>query len=404
LPSEGLFDGTYARGDAAALTGDLAWLQAMLDVEAAVARACAAEALIPAAAAEAIAEACRAERFDVVAIGRDAGEHASAVVPLVVGLRAAVGEEFAEMVHLGATSQDILDTAMMLVAQRALGPMLADASAGARAAARLADAHRATPMVGRTLLQQALPTSFGLRAAGWMVGIEESRGRLETVRSLELAVQMGGPVGSRDPAIARRVAIDLGLIEPTLPWHAVRVRVAALACALGGLAGVLAKVARDVTLLAQDEIGELSERGALRAPRARTAPSSPGGERPGELASGLRGRSSAMAHKRNPVAAVSVLACARRVPGLVATILAGMEQEHERAAGAWQAEWGTVSELLSLTGSATAWGRDLLEGLEVDPARMRENLDRLARAGVAVDPDLDAASTLIDRALAVRWS
>ncbi|HWF73598.1 MAG TPA: lyase family protein [Solirubrobacteraceae bacterium] len=380
MPAEGLFAGTYARGGAAEQTGERCWLQALLDVEAALARACAHEELIPAPAAEAITAACRAEAFDAVAIGREGGEHASVVVPLVSALREAVGDELAGYVHLGATSQDILDTAQMLVAQRALAPVLADAAAAAEAAVRLAGEHRTTPMAGRTLLQAALPTSFGLRAAGWLTGIDEARIRLDDVRILELAVEMGGPVGTRDPAIAACVAIELGLAEPALAWHTVRVRVGSLAGALGVLAGVLAKVARDVTLLAGDGIGEVRE----------------GGGR-------ARGRSTAMAHKRNPVAAVSVLACAHRVPGLVATVLAAMEQEHERAAGAWQAEWGTVSDLLTLTGSATAWARDLLEHLEVDAERMRANLERLAAAGVeeAADPEghLGAASELIDRAL-----
>jgi len=173
---------------------------------------------------------------------------------------------------------------------------------------------------------------------------------------------MGGPVGTRAPAVAAHVADELGLAQPLLPWHTNRTRTAAAAAALGVLAGVLGKIARDVTLLAQDEIGELRE-----------------GSAPG------RGGSSAMAHKRNPVAAVSVLACTKRVPGLVATLLACMEQEHERAAGAWQAEPGVLSELLPLTGSAAAWARELLEHLEVDAGRMAENLARLAAAG-AEDP------------------
>ncbi|HWF35167.1 MAG TPA: lyase family protein [Solirubrobacteraceae bacterium] len=374
MPSEGLFSATYARGGAAAQSGDAAWLQALLDVEAALARACASEELIPAHAAEAIAAACRPERFDAAAIGREGGEHASVVVPLVRALREAVGDKLAGYVHLGATSQDILDTAQMLVARRALAPVLGDAESAADAAARLADAHRDTAMTARTLLQAALPTSFGLRAAGWLTGIDEARRRLEAARVRELAVQMGGPVGNRDPAIAARVAAELGLAEPTLPWHANRGRVASLAAALGILAGALAKIARDVTLLAADEVGEVREGG-------------PAG----------RGASSAMAHKRNPVAAVSVLACARRVPGLVTTLVAGMEQEHERAAGAWQAEWGTVSELLTLTGSAAAWARDLLEHLEVNPDRMRARV-------AAPEADLGAASELIDRALAAHRS
>lgn len=373
-----LFAGTYARGPAAAAVSAEAWLAAMLEVEAALARASENEGLIPSGIAAAIAAACDPTGFDLARLARDGGEHASVVVPLVQALRGRVGDPIAGYVHLGATSQDILDTAAMLVARRALEPLLRDVAAAAAIAATFADRHRSTAIAGRTLLQQALPTSFGLRAAGWMVALDRVGERLHVVSAEVLAVQMGGPVGSRSPAIASLVAAELGLAEPLLPWHTDRTREAELACALGTLAGALAKIGRDVTLLAQDEVGELHERGEGR------------------------GGSSAMAHKRNPVAAVSVLACARRVPGLVATILASMEQEHERAAGAWQAEWGTISQLLALTGSAAAWGRELLEHLEVDPARMRENLARLEAAGVSErdGPDLGAASELIDRALA----
>ncbi|MGI8507347.1 MAG: lyase family protein [Solirubrobacteraceae bacterium] len=368
-----LFTGLYARGSVAAeLTGE-AWLQAMLDVEAALARACAAERLIPTEAAEAIAAACVAERFDAGSLARDAAEHATPVLPLVAALREAVGERHARHVHLGSTSQDILDTALMLLARRALKPLLADAGGAAGAAARLADRHRATPMIGRTLLQQALPVTFGLRAAGWLAGIDAASARLDQIRDSELAVQMGGPVGARPPAVAARVAAGLELAEPVLPWPAIRVRPAVLASALGVLGGVLAKVARDVTLLAAQELGEVSE----------------GGE-PG------RGGSTAIAHKHNPVAAVSVLACSKRVPGLVTTVLACMEQEHERAAGAWQAEWGVQTELLGLVGSAAAWCRELLEDLQVNPARMRANLD----AATAADDEAGACAELIDRAIA----
>lgn len=382
LPSEqGLFDGIYARGDTAAQLTDKAWLQAMLDVEAAIARACAREQLVPAQAAEQIAAACQAQEFDLAAIGREGALHATPVVPLVAALRRLVGERVAEYVHLGATSQDVLDTAAMLIAHRALGPLLDDAGAAAAAAARMADQYRATAMAGRTLLQQALPTSFGLRAAGWLVGIGETRLRLAAIRERDLAVQMGGPVGTRSPAVAAHVAAELGLVAPVLPWQAIRVRPASLAAGLGSLAGVLSKVARDVTLLAQQEVGELRE----------------GGD-------GDRGGSSAMPHKRNPVGAVSVLACTLRVPGLVATMIACMEQEHERAAGAWQAEWGTLTDLLGLVGSATAWARELLAELQVDGDRMWNNLEGLAAAGVqeALEPErhLGAASELIDRALA----
>jgi 3-carboxy-cis,cis-muconate cycloisomerase len=330
---EGLFAGIYARGPVAPQVSDEAWVQAMLDVEAALG-----------------GQALAASAVDIAELGRQAAEHASPVVPLA--------ERFPDT-HAGATSQDILDTAMMLVAKRALEPLLAEAGAAADAAARLADRHRDTPMMGRTLLQPAVPTSFGLKAAGWMTAIDEASAEL---RRTPLAVQMGGPVGHRDPRVSARVAERLGLAEPLLPWHTDRVRPAQLAAALGLMAGAVGKVARDVTL------GDGLREGV-----------------PG------RGGSSAMSHKQNPVAAVSVLACARRVPGLVATMLAAMEQEHERAAGAWQAEWGTLTDLLRLTGSAAAWARDLLEHLEVDAEAMR--------AGAGSDPDLGAASELIDRAL-----
>jgi 3-carboxy-cis,cis-muconate cycloisomerase len=380
LTSEGVFSGIYARGAAGDAVSGEAWLQAMLDVEAAVARACAQEEMMSRDAADAIAAACVAGQFDLRAIAQEAAAHASPVVPLVRALRQHVGGELAPLVHLGATSQDILDTAAALVSSRALASVLDDARAAGRAAATLAERHRGTPMSGRTLLQQALPVSFGLRAAGWLVGIADARARLVEVRQRELAVQMGGPVGARAPRVASAVAAELGLAEPVVPWHTIRVRMAALAGALAVLTGVLAKIARDVTLLAQNEVGEVREGGRHQ------------------------GGSTAMGHKRNPVAAVSVLACTRRVPGLVATILSSMEQEHERAAGGWQAEWGTLSSLLALTGSAASWGRELLEHLEVDGERMRENLARLADAGVAEagDPEdhLGAASELIDRALA----
>jgi 3-carboxy-cis,cis-muconate cycloisomerase len=332
-PSEGPFAGIYARGEAAAAVSDTAWLQAMLDVEAALGGS-------PLDAAE----------VDMRQLADDAAEHASPVVPLAQRFRDT---------HAGATSQDILDTAEMLLAKRALVPLLEDARGAADAAASLADRHRATAVMGRTLLQDAVPTSFGLRAAGWMTAIDLARRELEAV---PLPAQMGGPVGHRDPAVTAAVASRLGLAEPVIPWHPDRVPSARMAAALGLLAGAFSKIARDVTLTP-------------------------------ELREGVPGRggSSAMAHKQNPVAAVSVLACSKRVPGLVATMLACMEQEYERAAGAWQAEWGTMTELLSLTGSAASWGRDMLEHLEVDVEAMA--------AGAGRDPKLGAAPELIDRAL-----
>ncbi|MCW2992968.1 MAG: hypothetical protein JWQ18_463, partial [Conexibacter sp.] len=361
-PSDVLTGAIFARGGAAAALGDAALLQALLDVEVAYARARASVDVIPQAHAEAIAEAAVAERFDLDALAVEAARHATPVIGLVAALRGAVGEEVAPSVHTGLTSQDVVDSALMLVARRALEPLLDDARAAADAAALLAGTHRTTPILGRTLLQPALPTTFGVKAAGWTVALDEAGAEVGRVRSRVLAAQVGGAVGDRGPlgehasAIAAAVADELGLVNPTLPWHGDRRRPAALAGALGVLAGAAAKIARDVTLLAQGEVGEACE-----------------GDVP-EDGEGGRGGSSAMAHKRNPVAAVSTIACAARVPGLVSTMLSVMDGEHERAAGGWQAEWETQRELLRSTGAAVAWLRDLLERLEVVPARMEANL------------------------------
>jgi 3-carboxy-cis,cis-muconate cycloisomerase len=345
-----LLGGIFARGGAAAAVTDTALLQAMLDAEAALAHAYARTGAIPAEAAEAIAAACRAERFDVAALGAAAARHAQPVVGLVDALRVGVGPEAAPHVHHGATSQDILDTALMLIARRALAPILDDLARAADACAALADAHAATPIIGRTLLQQGLPTTFGLKAAGWMTALDDAHDALCRVRDETLAVQLGGPVGTLDaPAIVADVARQLELAVPLLPWHTDRRRPAELAAALGTAAGGAAKIARDVTLLAQNEVAEVRE-------------------------GGVGGGSSAMAHKRNPVAAVSALACAGRLPGLVATILGAMAQEHERAAGAWQAEWETLLDLLRLTGSTSAWTAELVGELEIDTERMAANL------------------------------
>lgn len=387
----GLFDGVLARGRVREAVDDRAWLQAMLDVEAALARAEARAGLLPAEQAEEIARACRAERFDPAALGEAAAASGNPVVPLVRALGAVLSGPAAAAVHHGATSQDVLDSAAMLVAHRALGPLLDDLDGAAAAAAALARAHRTTLMAGRTLLQQALPVTFGVKAAGWLVGLDEAAARLEVVRTTRLAAQLGGAAGTLaalGPAgvqVLGAFARELGLAEPVLPWHTVRTRVADLAGALGAAAGVAGKVARDVVLLAQTEVAEVREGGP-----------------PG------RGGSSTLPHKRNPVAAVAALAAAEQAPGLVATLLAAMVQEHERAAGPWHAEWRPLTELLRTTGSAAAWLRDCLERLEVDPERMRHNLDRTGgvllaeRVAAALAPALgrQAARDLVERASA----
>jgi 3-carboxy-cis,cis-muconate cycloisomerase len=334
-----------------------AWLQAMLDAEAALARAQARAGLISDDDATAIAAACDAGRYDAAAIGEEAAKTGNPVVPLVKALTDAVEGPAAGHVHSGATSQDILDTAAMLVARRALEPLLGDLEAAADAAATLAGEHRETVMAGRTLMQQALPIPFGLKAAGWLVGLDEAAARLREIRAERLAAQLGGAAGTLASLegsgleVVAHYAEELGLDEPVLAWHTIRTRPAELAGALGVAAGVIAKAGRDVVLMAQTEVGEVRE-------------GVPG-----------RGGSSTLPHKRNPVAAISAVACAMRAPALVASLLSAMAHEHERAAGAWHAEWRPFCELLEAVGSAAAWLRDCLEHLEVDAGRMRANLE-----------------------------
>jgi 3-carboxy-cis,cis-muconate cycloisomerase len=354
----GPFDGILARGGVREQVSDTAWVQAMLDVESALAAARSRTGSIEPATAKAIALACHAENVDIATLGLDAAATGNPVVPLVRALTAAIGDAAAAgQVHLGATSQDVLDTAAMLVAHRALAPLLEDLVAAADAAAALADEHRGTLMAGRTLLQQALPITFGLKAAGWMTALDASAIRLDAIRTDRLAVQLGGATGTlaslgdEGIAVLGAFAQELGLAEPTLAWHADRTRIGELAGALGVAAGAIGKVARDVTLLAQTEVGEVHE-------------GTPG-----------RGGSSTLPHKRNPIAAVSAVACAERAPALVASLLASMVQEHERAAGSWHAEWRPFGDLLETVGSAAAWLRDCLGHLEVEAAKMRSNLD-----------------------------
>jgi 3-carboxy-cis,cis-muconate cycloisomerase len=361
----GLFDGTFARGGAAAAVSDQAWFQALLTVEAALARAAARLGLAPTTAADAVTAASadpgRLDLATVVATAADAG---NPVPPLVRALRDAVGERDAVAVHVGATSQDVLDTALMLLARDAVAAIDADLTAAAGAAARLAAAHRDDLVMGRTLMQQALPTTFGLKAAGWLAGLDGARLRLAEVVA-SLPVQYGGAAGtlaaSAGSGVAVRTALaeELDLVDTVVPWHTVRLPIADLAGALGAAAGVLATVALDVVLLAQTEVGEVSE----------------GGD--------SRGGSSAMPHKRNPVAAISARACARRAPGLVATLFAAMEQEHERAAGAWHSEWPALTDLLRTVGSAASWLAESLSGLRPDTVRMAATVAAAGEPGLA---------------------
>ncbi|HEY2261587.1 MAG TPA: lyase family protein [Streptosporangiaceae bacterium] len=369
----GLFGAVFGRGGVEA--GDTAWLQAMLDAEAALARALERAGLTPAGSGEAVTAAARAENFDPNELGGYAALTGNPVPGLARALARLVPQTAAGAVHRGATSQDILDTAAMLLAKRAIAVIDADLAAAAGAAAGLADAHRTSIMIGRTLLQQAVPVTFGLIAAGWLTSLDEARDGLAAVASQRLAVQFGGAAGTlaslgeAGPQVALLLAEELGLALPVLPWHTDRLRIIDAGAALARVAAALGKIARDVTLLAQSEVGEVSEGGGpdQRGPEQR------GPEQPGSAAP-RRGGSSAMPHKRNPVAAIAILGCTRQVPGLLATLAASAEQELQRAAGAWHAEWEPLTALLRLTGSASSWGAELLPGLAVDTSRMAANL------------------------------
>jgi 3-carboxy-cis,cis-muconate cycloisomerase len=358
LFSDRLFGPTFTTDVMADAVSDRAWVQAMLDVEAALAAAEEQAGVIPAGTAARIAACCTADRFDIGPLGRAAAEAGNPVIPLVAALTRAVPSEASGWVHWGATSQDVLDTAMALLVRRGLDLVLADLDAVAAACARLSHEHRQTVMLGRTFLQPAVPITFGLKSAGWLVATLDARRRLAELRASGLAVQLGGAagtlasLGADGPRVVRLLAEELALAEPVLPWHSARGRIAEVGAGLGVTCGVMGKIARDVALLMQAEVGEVAE------------PTAPG-----------RGGSSSMPHKRNPVGAMAVEAGVRRAHALVSVLLGAMLQEHERGLGGWHAEWETVGELFRLTAGAVARVRDALAGLQVDPVRMRANLE-----------------------------
>jgi len=373
----GLFDGVLSRGPVGAAVSPSAWPRALLEVEAALALAGADTGAVPPEAAKAIAVACEDDAaYDAGALGRAAAAAGNPVVPLVQAVRAVVGGDAAAWVHLGATSQDVLDSAASLLSRRALALVAADLAAAADAAAGLARRHRDDPALGRTLLQPALPTSFGLVVAGWAVGLDVAAARVRTVAA-GLPVQLGGPVGASAGPVRAALAGRLGLAEPLLGWHTLRWPVADTAGCLATASGIVGKIGLDVVLLAQGEVAEVLEG------RAGT------------------GGSSSMPHKHNPVAAVSARAGALRAPGLAATLYAAMAQEHQRAAGAWHAEWETLSDLLRCTGSAASWLRECLEHLRVDAPRMLANLLTAGVPGAdgGVPPGVGEQ---VDRVLAAR--
>jgi len=337
---------------------DRARLQGMLDFEAALAVAEAAEGVVPAAAAAAIAEQCVAAHFDLAEIGRQTALAGNPAIPMVKMLTAMVEPAARGYVHWGATSQDAIDTGFMLQAGRGLRLLAEDLAAVGIAADRLAGAHAATLMAGRTFLQQALPITFGLKAAGWLSQAGRALAEVERLRRGGLVVQFGGAVGTlaslggKGPAVARHLAVDLGLGLPEMPWHGARDRTARIAATLALVAGVCGKVAEDVALMMQSEVGEAFE------------PAAAG-----------KGGSSTMPHKRNPVGATLTLAAVREVTALLPVAFQAMVGEQERALGGWHAEWLALPEMFRLTAAACAQVRTMLEGLEVDAARMRANLE-----------------------------
>ena len=334
---------------------DRAWLQALLDTERALAAAEARAGVIPDEAAEAIATACRVEQFDPAGLAEQGRAAGNPVEPLVRALTDAVDGDAAGYVHWGATSQDVLDTAAMLVARDVLELLLETLADVAHDCAGLAEAHRSTPMAGRTLLQQAVPTTFGLKAAGWLLGVLEARRAVLRVREERLAVELGGAAGTLaalgQPGleVVRFFAEELGLEEPVAPWHTNRVRIAELGAALAVTAGSLAKIGLDVALLGQTEVREATE--------------------------STGGASSTMPQKQNPVGSVLAVACARHVNAHVSVLLGALPQEHERAAGAWHSEWLALSGALAFAGGAADAARRALSGLVVDEERMRLNLE-----------------------------
>jgi 3-carboxy-cis,cis-muconate cycloisomerase len=333
---------------------DRAWLQAMLDAERALAAALAKAGVAPAGASRAIAEQCDVALYDVEGVVRDGRAAGNPAEPLVRALRERVGGDAATWVHWGATSQDVVDTASMLVARRSFELILPDLDRSLERLSDLAESHRSTPMAARTLLQQAVPTTFGFKAAGWLVALLEGRRALESARA-ELAAELGGaagtlaPLGGQGVEVLRLFAEELGLAEPLLPWHTNRARVAKLGAALAIVSEALGKIGLDVVLLGQTEVGEVRE------------------------ASG--GGSSTLPHKHNPVGATLARACARLAGAHAAILLGSTGHEHERAAGDWHAEWEALSGALAYTGGAAWATADCVGGLEVDPPRMRRNLD-----------------------------
>lgn len=351
-------DSLFSTPRMAAVFSPEAHVKAMLAFEAALARAEARAGIIPQQASEAIGASCEETFIDVPTLYREAALAGTPAIPLVRMLTKHVGGEAQKFVHWGATSQDVIDTALMLQMRDGLDLLIADLLGVCAACATLAETHRQTLMVGRTLFQQALPITFGLKAARWLALATRQVQALRERRERALAVQLGGAAGTlaalgdNGLQVVKLLAAELGLPAPDLPWHTERDRVAEIAASLGVTAGAMEKIARDVILLAQTEVGEAAE-----------------GDAPG------KGGSSAMPQKHNPVESAEAVAAARLAIGVVPVILSAMGQEHERAAGGWQAEWAALPDLFRFTAGAVAGVQGAISGLQINPARMKANLD-----------------------------
>lgn len=360
-PTHQLFDIYFTQPSMRAIFSDQGRLQGMLDFEAALAKAEAAIGVIPATVVADIEAACRAELYDFNALAIAISSVGNSAIPLVKALGkriAAQSEEAERYVHLGATSQDAMDSGLVLQLRAAIVLLENDLGALSRLLAAQAERHAATPMAGRTWLQHATPVTLGMKIAGWLGAVDRHRQRLEEIKPRLLCLQFGGASGSLaalgDHAwpVAQVLAGELDLQLPEQPWHTQRDRLVEFASLLGMIAGSLGKLGRDLSLLMQTEVGELFE------------PSAPG-----------KGGSSTMPHKRNPVGAAVLIGAATRAPGLVATMFAAMPQEHERSLGLWHAEWETLPELCCLVSGALQQALLMVPELEVDAERMARNLD-----------------------------
>ncbi|WP_226488371.1 3-carboxy-cis,cis-muconate cycloisomerase [Pseudomonas sp. B20] len=358
--SNQLFDAYFMQPEMREIFSDEGRVQGMLDFEAALARAQARIGLIPPEVVADIELSCDARLFDFDALAIAIGSAGNSAIPLVKALGKQIAARSAEAeryVHMGATSQDVMDSGLVLQLRRAIVLLERDLTRLADAMAEQAQRHAGTPLAGRTWLQQATPVTLGMKIAGWLGAVTRHRQRLNEIKPRLLCLQFGGASGSLaalgDQAfsVAEALAGELQLALPEQPWHTQRDRLVEFAGLLGLIAGSLGKLGRDVSLLMQTEVGEVFE------------PSAPG-----------KGGSSTMPHKRNPVGAAVMISTATRAPGLVATMLAAMPQEHERSLGLWHAEWETLPELCCLVSGSLQQALQVIPGLQVDAERMAINL------------------------------